>query len=53
MRFWDTDKGKVTVSGKNIKEVNTSDLRDMQGYVTQETYLFHRTIAENIEIGKP
>ena len=52
MRFWDTDKGKVTVSGKNIKEVNTSDLRDMQGYVTQETYLFHRTIAENIEIGK-
>ena len=53
MRFWDTNKGKITVSGKDIKNINTSDLRDMQSYVTQETYLFHRTIAENIEIGKP
>ena len=52
MRFWDTDRGKVTISGRNIKDVNSSDLRDMEGYVTQETFLFHRTIAENIAVGK-
>ncbi|MGN0168421.1 MAG: amino acid ABC transporter ATP-binding/permease protein [Acetatifactor sp.] len=53
MRFWDADGGKVLISGKNVKEINTSDLRDMEAYVTQETYLFHDSIANNIGIGKP
>ena len=52
MRLWQVDKGEIGISGRNINTVNTADLRDMEGYVTQETYLFHRTIAENIEIGK-
>lgn len=53
MRFWDVDSGRVMISGKNIKEVNTADLRNMESYVTQETYLFHDSIANNIAIGKP
>lgn len=53
MRFWDTDKGEIKISGKNIKEVNTGNLRNMESYVTQETYLFHDSIANNIAVGKP
>ena len=39
--------------GRNIQEINTSDLRDMESYVTQETYLFHDSIAGNIAVGRP
>lgn len=53
MRFWDADHGEVKVSGQNIKSLNTANLRDMESYVTQETYLFHDSIANNIAIGKP
>ena len=53
MRFWDVDRGSVQISGKNIKEINTKDLRDMESYMTQETYLFHDSIANNIAVGKP
>lgn len=53
MRFWDVDNGRVMISGENVKEVNTVDLRNMESYVTQETYLFHDTIANNIAVGKP
>ena len=38
MRFWDADEGKIEISGKDIKDINTSDLRKMEGYVTQEAY---------------
>ncbi len=53
MRFWDADKGTISISGKQIKELNTSNLRKMESYVTQETYLFHDSLANNIAIGKP
>lgn len=52
MRFWDVDNGRVDISGEDIKCVNTSSLRNMQSYVTQETHLFNDTIAENIRIAK-
>lgn len=52
MRFWDADRGSVLISGKEIGEINTVDLRNMESYVTQETYLFHDSIANNISIGK-
>ena len=52
MRFWDADSGSVRISGKSVKEINTTDLRNMESYVTQETYLFHDSIANNIAIGK-
>lgn len=52
MRFWDIDAGKLAIAGREIKEVNTDDLRRMQGYMTQETHLFCDSIAENIRIAK-
>ena len=52
MRFWEVDNGSITIGGKNINEINTSDLRKMQSFVTQDTYLFNYTIANNIGIAK-
>ena len=53
MRFWDTNSGEITINDQNIKTIPTKHLRDMQSYVTQETHLFHDSIAANIAIGKP
>lgn len=52
MRFWKAREGEVSVSGRNINEINTADLRDMESYMTQDTQLFKDTIANNIRIGK-
>lgn len=52
MRFWKTVPGMVSVSGRNIDDINTDNLRYMESYMTQETQLFKDTIAGNIRIGK-
>ena len=51
MRFWDVDKGCVSVDGENVRKIPTRHLRDMESYVTQETHLFHNSIANNIAVG--
>lgn len=53
MRFWDVQAGNVTISDREIRQINTADLRDMESFVTQETWLFHDTIANNIAVGRP
>ena len=53
MRFWDVDRGAVKISGKDVRKTATAQLRDTESYVTQETQLFHDSIANNIAIGKP
>ena len=53
MRFWDVSQGSVSVDGRDVKTVPTKALRDMEGYVTQQTHLFHDSIANNIAIAKP
>lgn len=53
MRFWDVNDGKISISDKNVKDIKTKTLRNMQSYVIQETELFHDSIANNIAIGKP
>ena len=53
MRFWDVNRGMIRIAEKDIRKINTKDLRDMESYVTQETYLFHDSIANNIAVGKP
>ena len=53
MRFWDVQQGKVWISGRNIREINTENLRNMESYVTQETYLFHDSLENNIRVAKP
>ena len=52
MRFWETDSGKVEISGRSVDEINTADLRSMEGFVTQETHLFHDSIRNNLKIAK-
>lgn len=52
MRFWDCSSGSIRISNKEIKNVRTSSLRDLEGYVTQDTVLFNDTIEENIKVGK-
>lgn len=52
MRFWDVQTGAVKISGVNVKELNTANLRDMESLVTQETHLFHDSIKNNIRIAK-
>ena len=58
MRFWDVKKGRIGIvddSGSgaagravvDLREINTSNLRDMQGYMTQDTEMFKDTIANN------
>ena len=53
MRFWDVQGGQLLISGRDVRGINTSDLQEMESYVTQETVLFHDSIANNIAIGKP
>ena len=52
-RFWDADSGEVSVNGANVRRIPTRSLRDTESYVTQETHLFHDSIANNIAVGKP
>ena len=53
MRFYDPQKGKITIDGVDIEEMNRDDLREMYGMVLQDSWLFKGTIKENIAYGKP
>ena len=53
MRFWDVQDGSVSVDSADVRKIPTKHLRDMESYVTQETHLFHDSIANNIAIAKP
>lgn len=52
MRFWDVQEGSVSISGTGVNQINTSNLRDMESFVTQETCLFHDSVAANLRIAK-
>ena len=53
MRFWDGNEGSILVDAEDVRKIPTKHLRDMESYVTQETHLFHDSIANNIAIAKP
>lgn len=52
MRFWNVQKGKVTIAGTPVSEINTANLRDMESFVTQETHLFRDSIRNNLRIAR-
>lgn len=52
MRFYDVNKGSITIDGVNIKDFKRNDLRDLFGMVLQDTWLYSDTIRENIRYGK-
>ena len=53
MRFYDVDSGVIRMGDRKLSGINTNELSDMESYVTQETCLFHDSIANNIAIAKP
>lgn len=53
MRFWDVQSGTILVDGEDVRTIPTPYLRKLESYVTQETHLFHDSIANNIAIAKP
>ena len=53
MRFYDVDKGRITVDHLDVREVRVHDLRRTIGLVSQDVFLFHGTVRENIAYGRP
>ncbi len=51
-RFWDNDKGKITVGGVNVSEIDPEKLLSLYSIVFQDVTLFNNTVMENIRIGK-
>ena len=52
MRFWQVQQGEVKISEKNVDDINTSNLRCLESFVTQETHLFHDSIRNNLRLAK-
>ncbi|MCP1103310.1 ABC transporter ATP-binding protein [Aequitasia blattaphilus] len=52
-RFWDVDKGRITLGGRDIREFSMEALMEQISYVSQDNFLFNTTIMENIRIGNP
>lgn len=52
LRFYDPQQGTIRIDGHDIREVQQTSLREQVGIVTQETFLFHDSIYENIRYGR-
>jgi len=52
-RLYDVTAGRVTVDGLDVREVTLASLGQLIGFVTQETYLFHASIRENLLFARP
>ena len=53
LRFYDPDRGRITVDGVDIRELSTSDLRSAIGFVQQDLFLFTGDILHNLTLGAP
>ncbi len=53
LRFYDTDKGFISIDGQNITDVSQESLRRYIAMVTQDTSLLHRSVKDNILYGRP
>ncbi|MFY9616369.1 MAG: ABC transporter ATP-binding protein [Candidatus Dormiibacterota bacterium] len=52
-RLYDADSGAVLIDGHDVRDVSLESLGELIGVVTQETYLFHATVRENLEFARP
>ena len=52
MRFYDPQSGRVLIDGHDLRDITLHSLHDQIGIVTQESFLFHDTIMENIRFGR-
>ena len=53
LRFYDPERGCVTIGGRDIRDLTLDQLRGLIAVVSQDTYLFHGTVEENLRMGKP
>src|SRR5439155_24075104 len=53
LRFSDPERGRVTVGGHDLRELTQDQLRGLIAVVSQDTYLFHGTVEQNLRMGKP
>ena len=51
LRMYDVDEGAIRIDGQNIQDVTLQSLRESIGYVSQDTFLFYGSVAENIKYG--
>jgi ATP-binding cassette subfamily B protein len=51
LRFYDVQRGRITLDGRDIRSINLADLRAAIGLVSQDVFLFHGTVRENIAYG--
>jgi ATP-binding cassette subfamily B protein len=52
-RLYDVGRGSVTIGGADVRELSFKALSDLVGVVSQETYLFHESVRENLRFAKP
>ena len=52
-RFWDVSGGSIKIGGIDIRDIKVTALADIVSFVTQDNFLFSRSIRENIRLGKP
>ena len=52
LRLYDVDDGTVSIDGHDVRDLRMADLREAIGYVSQDTFLFDGTVAENIRYGR-
>lgn len=53
LRFWDVATGRISIGGRDIRDLPLAVLRRLVAYVPQDTHLFHETVADNIRLGAP
>lgn len=53
LRFYDVDAGSIELDGTDIRDLEQAELRDIMALVSQDVFLFHGTVAENIAYGRP
>ncbi len=53
LHFFDPQSGRILLGGTDIREIPLSQLRDQVAVVTQDTYLFHGSVADNLRFGGP
>ncbi|MGD9610391.1 MAG: ABC transporter ATP-binding protein [Desulfovibrionaceae bacterium] len=53
LRFWDVTQGRISLGGRDIRDLSIAALRQTIAWVPQDVHLFNETIADNIRLGKP
>jgi ATP-binding cassette subfamily C protein CydCD len=53
LRFWDVGSGRISIGGRDVRDLPLAVLRKLVAYVPQDVHLFNETVADNIRLGVP